>query len=505
MGRVARGAGISFFGQGVSRVLGYVTQVALARMYGPASLGLYVLGIAAIEISNILSQVGMDNGVVRYVARYRAEKDVARMRGTILLAIWVSLALSATLAAGLFAGAGFLANEVFGKPPLETLFRAFSVSLPFVTVMGMAFWAIKGFQTVKYPTYVRQIFQPVANVTLIAVFYLLGATILGAVAAYVLSMVLGTVLALYYLRRVFPRVLDRETPAKYEPRALFSASGPMIVANVTQYVYTWIAVGILGVFATAGTVGIYHVASRTAELSSMVLVAFAGIFSPMASSLHTSGSLEHLGSLYKDVSRWAFTASLAIFLLTAFLATDIMAVFGDEFVPGWPAMVLIAGAQLFNSSVGLTGRVLAMTGHQKIVMYSTVGATVAAVAASFALIPFYGLMGAAAATAIAIVLANVATLFAVRRLLGFWPYTRWYVKPIIAGVLAAPLAYLGKLALPVPPGALTILVLGPLFLLGFAALILALGLSPSDRQFLGAFWTAVRRAARRGDRTAPPE
>jgi O-antigen/teichoic acid export membrane protein len=47
---------------------------------------------------------------------------------------------------------------------------------------------------------------------------------------------------------------------------------------------------------------------------------------------------------------------------TAFLAKDVLAVFGREFVPGWPVMVVIAAAQLFSSSVGLAGRVLAMTG-----------------------------------------------------------------------------------------------------------------------------------------------
>ncbi len=505
IGRVARGAGISFFGQGVGRTLGYATQIALARMYGPASLGLYVLGTAAIEISNILAQFGMDNGVVRYVARYRNEGDIARMRGMVLLAFWASLLLSVALGALIFFGAGFLADEVFDEPFLEPLLKAFSASLPFLTIMSMALWAIQGFQTVKYPTYVRQVFQPIANLSLIIVFYLLGAQILGAVAAYVASMALGAVLSIFCLKRVFPEVFDRRIPAKYEAGALFSASGPMIVANVTQYLYAWIAVAILGVFATAEAVGIYHAANRTAGLSSVVLFAFAGIFGPMASSLHGSGSLEHLGSLYKDVSRWTFTASLAIFLLTAFLATDIMAVFGEAFVAGWPAMLLIAGAQLFNSSVGLTGRILAMTGHQKVVMVATVGATVVAVGASFALVPFYGLMGAAIATAIAIVFSNLATLFSVNRLLGFWPYDRLYMKPVIAGALAAAAAYLCKLALPLPPGIPTILALAPLFMLAFAGILLALGIGPSDRQFLGAFWAAIRRAARRPDRNAPPE
>jgi hypothetical protein len=41
-------------------------------------------------------------------------------------------------------------------------------------------------------------------------------------------------------------------------------------------------------------------------------------------------------------------------------------------------------------------------------------------------------------------------------------------------------------------------VLGPTFLALFAVVIVALGLSDSDRQFLMAFWTAVRRVSGTG-------
>ena len=81
VGQIARGVGVSSLGQGFSRLLGYATQVAMARWYGPAQLGFYVLGITLVQIANILSQFGMDNGVVRYVAHYGAEGDARRVRG----------------------------------------------------------------------------------------------------------------------------------------------------------------------------------------------------------------------------------------------------------------------------------------------------------------------------------------------------------------------------------------------------------------------------------------
>jgi hypothetical protein len=52
--------------------------------------------------------------------------------------------------------------------------------------------------------------------------------------------------------------------------------------------------------------------------------------------------------------------------------------------------------------------------------------------------------------------------------------------------------------LPGLSGALALVVFAPLFLATFVALLVALGLSSSDRQFLASFWDAVRRNMRRG-------
>ena len=482
----------------MSRLLGYATQVALAWMYGPAQLGFYVIGVTLAQITNILAQFGMDNGVVRYVAHYSAEGDARRVRGTIIQALLITFALSVVLSALLFLCAGFLADRVFDKPFLETMFRAFLVAVPFFTVMSMGLWATQGFQTVKYQSYVQDLVRPVLNLAFIAVFYLLGVQVLGAVAAYVLSMAFGAALSLYYLRRVYPNLLNRELKPKFESRALFEASGPMIVTSFTQQINSWLALLVLGVFEPVWVAGVYSVAFRTAALSTLVLFALSGIFSPMVSSLYRRGLSQDLGYLYKDVSRWAFTGALAFFLITALLGRDVMAVFGDDFVPGWPVIVVVAAAQLFSSSVGPTARVLAMTGHQRMVMFATLGSAAAAVVLNLVLVPFFGIYGAAAATAAAMVLVNVLTLLSVRRYLGFWPYSVRYAQPVAAGLVAAASVYLAQwLVLPGYSGAAALLVFVPLFLAVFGALLVGLGLSQSDRQFLASFWSAVRRNVRR--------
>lgn len=496
VGRIARGAGISSVGQGVGRMANYALQVALARMYGPALLGLYVLGATVAAVASVLAQFGLDNGVVRYVARHRSDGDEGRVRGTIMLSLATTFFLGIALASVVFFGAGFLAVGVFGDARLEGVFRVFAVSVPFLAVMSVALWATQGFQTVKYATYVREMIQPLANLALVVVFYVAAAGILGAAFAYLLSMAVGAALSLFYLRRIFPRILDRQTPAKFEGRELFSSSAPMLVVNVMDNMNVWAAVAILGLFASAGDVGVYNAAARTAGLSMLILAAFKGIFSPMISELHRRGESYRLGSLYKDVTLWTFTGSLVAFCLTALLARDIMAVFGEEFIPGWPALVVIAVAQLFNSSVGLTNSALAMTGHQKIVMAATLVSAAALVAASLVLVPLYGLMGAAVATSASVVFANTMTLLAVRSRLGFWPYSWGYLKPIAAGAVAALAVYAAEVVVSPTVGVSSIAALTPIFVAAFGATLVALGLGPGEKRLLASLWETARRVFR---------
>jgi O-antigen/teichoic acid export membrane protein len=499
--RVARGAGISTAGQGIGRVLGYLTQVMIARLFGPAAFGFYSLGVAAVNGAQILSRFGMENGVVRYVAHHRAREDNSRVRGTIIQAIGVTLALSLVLSAVMFFGAGFAAEWYYNKPFMETVLRSFAVTLPFFTFMMMVLWATQGFQTVTYASYVQQMIRPALFLVLVPVFYLLGAGIIGTVAAYGVSMLLGSFIAVYYLKRLFPPLFDNKVPTRFETRELFAVSVPMSITTGAQYLNTWSAVWVMGAFAAAGPVGIFTAAARTATLSTIVRFAFSGIFSPIISSFYARGELEDLGRLYKDVSRWIFTGAFAIFLPIVLLSEEILAIFGPAFTAGWTALIIVAAAQLYSSSVGPTPRMLAMTGNQNIAMVATAVAALVGVAVSFALVPSLSILGAALGMSAAIITENTGTMLAVKRRLGFWPYNWTWLKSLAAGLAAAAAAYLVKFVLPLPiiP---TVLVVGAIFGLGYLVLLLLFGLNDTDREFLGAFRDVALRYLQGGRRSA---
>lgn len=507
--RVARGAGISTAGQGVGRMLGYATQVAIAQLFGIASYGFYTSGVAAVNLGQILSRFGMENGVVRYVAHYRAEGDVSRVRGTIIQTIFLSLAVSLVLAVVMFLGAGFMAERFYNAPVMGTVLRAFAVTLPFFTFMMMVLWATQGFQTVTYASYVQQMIRPALYLLLLPVFYAVGAGLAGVIAAYGLSMLIGAAISVYFLRKLFPLLFDRSVKPKFETKALFSVSIPMAISTGAQYMNTWSAVWVIGFFAAGAPVGIFTAAARTATLSTIVRFAFSGIFSPIISSLHAQGDRENLGRLYKDISRWIFTGAFGIFLAILLLAEDVLTLgFGGRAAEaGVSALIIVAFAQLFSASVGPTPRMLAMTDNQNVVMAATATAAIIGVITSVVLIGLADTMegrilGAAVGMATAIITENAATLIAVKRRLGYWPYNPTWLKPLAAGLLAAGAAFAASFLLPFSAAIPTISIVGAVFGVAFLALLLAFGLTATDKEFIGAFWNVAKKylpARFRGD------
>ncbi len=504
--KVARGAGISTAGQGIGKLLAFATQPVLARLLGVQFYGFYTAGVALINGLQILSRFGMENGVVRYVAHYREHGDAARVRGTIVMALLFPIILSLILSSVLFFGAGFIADSGWLKENganMVSVLRAFAFVLPFFVFMSMTAWATQGFQTVTYAAYIQQLIRPGLFLIFVGVCYVLGAKIYGVIAAYALSMLLAGVVGLYYLRKLFPKLLDRREETRFETKALFGVSIPMSITQGAQYLDNFSAILILGIFAAGAPVGIFNAAARTATFLTVVRFAFSGIFSPIISGLHARQDTQEMGRLYKDVSRWIFTGAFALFLVIVVFGPEIMGIFGPKFGAGVTALVIVAVAQLYSSAVGPAPRMLAMTENQNYAMIATTTAAITGVIVSLILIPRFEVMGAAIGMATAIIVENTGTMSAVKWRLGYWPVNRVWLKPLTAGVIAAVVTYLLKIILPldaifgflpVPVSVPTIMFLGGFLVVLFFGLLWLLGFSETDKEFLGTFWRVAQRA-----------
>ena len=75
--KITKGAGIALIGIIVSKMLGYFYRILVART-DTEVYGLLSIGIAMFSLLSTVSLLGLNNGILRYVAFYKGKEDQER-------------------------------------------------------------------------------------------------------------------------------------------------------------------------------------------------------------------------------------------------------------------------------------------------------------------------------------------------------------------------------------------------------------------------------------------
>lgn len=198
---------------------------------------------------------------------------------------------------------------------------------------------------------------------------------------------------------------------------------------------------------------------------------------------------------YQAVSRLSITVSLPIFACFILFASEILALFGPEFSAGTAALMLLALGQIFNNATGSANTVLLMSGHSRLVMTNTIIMGVVLLAATAAIIPFWGMTGAAIAASTTFILTNLIRVIQVWQLHHVQPYTWDLAKPIAAAAAATGIVFLLHNSAVMIPSPVLGLALGLLYLSG----LLLLGINQQDRLVLQLLHSRFRSFLGRGE------
>jgi len=166
-------------------------------------------------------------------------------------------------------------------------------------------------------------------------------------------------------------------------------------------------------------VGIYFAAAKTMSLMLFVHYAVGSAAANRFATLSARGNREALQPLVADAVRWTFWPSLAGAFVLLLLGWPLLQLFGPAFTTGYPVMFVLVLGFLFRAAMGPSEFLLNMMGEQK--MCAAVLAVTAAlnVSLNFALVPRFGLIGAATATALALMFAASMNNLVARQRLGF--------------------------------------------------------------------------------------
>ena len=255
------------------------------------------------------------------------------------------------------------------------------------------------------------------------------AVFIGTLCGSALSLVYGAIINAPFIGRAFSRP---------ELRTMLAYGIPLIPAALAMWALQFVDRIMLSKLATLSDVGQYAVANRVTMPLLLLVTAFGTAYAPLMLSMHAEDA-EH-EKLVRGRILTYFVAGLVVAALALSLfAHELVQVLAPRFEDAYKATWLVAiGMVAFGATVVTTSGIAITRRTKYLARYSAVAAAVN-IGLNFVLIPPWGMVGAAAATAVAYLLLTV--LYYVRA-------QRLYPTPYEPGRVIA-ICALGALLMPV--------------------------------------------------------
>jgi O-antigen/teichoic acid export membrane protein len=193
---------------------------------------------------------------------------------------------------------------------------------------------------------------------------------------------------------------------------------------------------ILSKLRTFTEVGFYTVAYKILEVLIMLPYAFLFALFPLMSRLHKE-SKEELKEVVEKAIKYLF-AAIALMISIVFVFPDkiITLIFSDEYIQSIPVLKVLIIMLFFISLDMLLGGLLIASNRQKLELKVQVFGLVVYAGLLFLLIPFYGILGAAYATVIAMAIQASFRIICVDRFVQKIKILSNVWKPVVAAFVA---------------------------------------------------------------------
>lgn len=471
-------AGGSFFEFATRFVIAFL----LARLLGAQDYGLYVLALSAATLFSGISLLGLDDAMVRYVAILSGRRDDVGLRGTLQIGLGVTSAAGVIMAAVLFLGAEPIAEGLFDEPRLTDLLRLMALVVPFLTMSNVLTGTARGFKRMDYAALAENVVMSVVRMALLAVMALVGQlSIVAAVLIFGISDVAASVTLIVLLNKRFPLKEALGPDARRDTREVFAFALPLWLSGMLRKFRNNIQTLMLGALSAATGVGIFAVVARINLVGHVFMASMTVAVKPILAQLHDRRDRAGLAHVYRTATRWTLTINMPFFLVMVLYPSALLSVFGDAFTAGASALVILAFAELAGAATGICGPMIDMTGHTRVKLANSVLYTTLAIAGGVALIPRWGVVGAAVAALIAMATVNIVCVIEVWFLERFTPFDWTFWKPISAGIGALATGWAMAMWRPVGTHLGLAVLQGTVVTGVYAGLILLLRPAPEDR------------------------
>ncbi|MEX0668712.1 MAG: flippase [Candidatus Saccharimonadales bacterium] len=394
--------------------LQFFFDLLLARNFGAEGAGIFYLSLSVLAIAALISRLGFDKTVIRFLPPLMSRKKWPEVRGLISSIIKMVSFNALILTVAIYLLAPLMAKAVFSNPELTQYIRILALGiLPFSLTYVYA-GILRGMKLIKEALFIERAFVYLGGIIAIVTLGLIYG-IIGLFWGFLVSIYIAAGAGLIVAKRQIPY---NKTLVPFDKKVLLLSATPLFFSAFSNLMFGQVSVLALGALASLEDVGVFNIALKVSLLMGLVLVGINSISGTKISELHADK--KNLQSLAGKTAALSLTLAIPLLLIFILVPEFILGLFGPEFTNGAAVLIILAIGQLFSVGVGSANYILAMTGYENIlakIMFSTL---IINAVLSLVLIPIYGIIGAGIAVTVSMVINSIIQVLVIKNRLDIW-------------------------------------------------------------------------------------
>lgn len=288
----ARGGLFLFSGTAISTFVLAISSILIARIIGPELYGQYSLAFVAPELFLIFTDLGINQGIIKFTAEHLTKNDD---KTTITKIIAHGLYIRALVGVIVFLITYILAEQlasgIFQRPELTLYLRIASISILFQTLFTTANSAFVGIDKTQYNALTTNI-QAIAKTIISLLLVLSGLAVTGAIIGHLASYIVGAITGLTLLSLTLRRKQNKTTNSSFAQNAkiLIHYGTPLYMVALLAGLIPFIQNIVLAFFTTDSAIGNYKAAVNFSALLTTLSIPITTVLLSAFSKLSSTGT-----------------------------------------------------------------------------------------------------------------------------------------------------------------------------------------------------------------------
>jgi len=398
------------------RIIGVITlfgfSLFLTHNYDPKIIGQFDFIRMVLLVLSSICVLGTDQSILYFTGILKSSNETEKLKAIYKKIVLLIFAISMLVLIVFFIIGQNRINVFFNQKGTYLLMAKAIITLFFYSITLFNTETIRALDKIYTAELFRNTFKYVSVIIgAVVLFYIHEESYL--VDTFLIGFVALSIITTIIVFRLFKKQKNDSVLANNTNRFTYSfiahKSYPMAISNLAIFLMMTFDVVFLKKFKGDETVAYYSIVMKLVSVLFMINNSVYISVSLKIAQLYTENNQAELVKTLKESARIIVMLTLVVVITVCLFSEDILYFFGENYIEGKQALLILMVGQLLASFFGVSAIYLNMTGRQSVFQVILIFAVLLNLLLNIILIPMYSLTGAAIAFVASLLFWNVVT------------------------------------------------------------------------------------------------